>query len=122
MAKIPPLYTDEKLMHVNMPQVEEMRRKIMADVQDTSDEIIVQSCITSAQNAGFTDLYLLDKEFVMTALQRQVPQTVKVVDMRDGLYTNYYCPVCGKQQKRSWKNKKEGCYCERCGQRLKGGW
>lgn len=116
------MYTDEKLMHVHMPQVEAAVRKIVANVLATSDEVIVQACITSAQNAGFTDLYLLDEEFVMTALQRQVPQTVKAVAMRDGLYTNYYCPVCGKQQKRSWKNKKEGCYCERCGQRLKGDW
>lgn len=68
------------------------------------------------------DLPLPGKEFVLTALRRQVPQPVKVVVRHDGWYKDYYCPECGKQQKRSWKNLDKGCYCERCGQLLKGDW
>lgn len=33
-------------------------------------------------------------------------------------YERYYCPSCGKQQKVTYKNRHEGCFCERCGQRL----
>ena len=28
----------------------------------------------------------------------------------------FYCPSCGKQQRNTYKNRREGCYCERCGQ------
>lgn len=39
------------------------------------------------------------------------------------IYTDYYCPICGKQQKaKSWSGSRKeilGWYCERCGQKLK---
>ncbi len=31
---------------------------------------------------------------------------------------SYFC-TCGKQQKDTFKNRKDGCYCERCGNKLK---
>lgn len=37
-------------------------------------------------------------------------------------YTDWYCPVCSKQQKKQTyygsKREQEGWYCERCGQKL----
>ena len=42
-----------------------------------------------------------------------------LVRRREGyIRPDYYCPVCNKQQKDSFKNRREGCFCERCGQRL----
>lgn len=41
----------------------------------------------------------------------------KVVSREYGI-VDYYCPRCGKQQKVTFKTRREGCYCERCGQRL----
>lgn len=52
------------------------------------------------------------------AVGKQIPEPV-LVRRRDGyIRPDYYCPVCNKQQKDSFKNRREGCYCERCGQRL----
>lgn len=36
-------------------------------------------------------------------------------------YTDHYCPVCGKQQKNNYSDKRvnEGWYCEKCGQKLR---
>lgn len=31
---------------------------------------------------------------------------------------SYFC-ICGKQQKDTFKNRKDGCYCERCGNKLR---
>lgn len=42
-----------------------------------------------------------------------------LVRRREGyIRPDYYCPICNKQQKDSFKNRREGCFCERCGQRL----
>lgn len=52
------------------------------------------------------------------AVGKQIAEPV-LVRRRDGyIRPDYYCPVCNKQQKDSFKNRREGCYCERCGQRL----
>lgn len=57
-------------------------------------------------------------EVAIGAVGKQIPEPV-LVRRRDGyIRPDYYCPVCNKQQKDSFKNRREGCYCERCGQRL----
>ena len=50
------------------------------------------------------------------AIGKQVAKPVKVVDRN--FSKDCYCPVCGKQQKYNYKTRREGCFCERCGQRL----
>lgn len=65
-----------------------------------------------------------EMEFAFEALEKQIPKAVEVATfehpMRKKYYPpRYYCPVCRKQQKNSFKNKDKGCYCERCGQALK---
>lgn len=54
-------------------------------------------------------------EYIKKLCERDTAKKVKIVS---GYYDTYYCPICGKQQKTSYKNKREGCYCERCGQKL----
>ena len=55
----------------------------------------------------------------MKALEKQIPKIIRKVQRHWGdgrpSYKDYYCPVCGKQQKRS---KGDEWYCERCGQKL----
>lgn len=58
------------------------------------------------------------------ALTKQIPQ-MPVSKQRmtyNGYYryTDYYCPVCSKQQKCNFNSKRteDGWYCERCGQKL----
>ncbi len=50
------------------------------------------------------------------SINRDEPVAVRVETYYRG--DKYFCPICGKQQKQSYKNFKKGCYCERCGQKL----
>lgn len=51
------------------------------------------------------------------AMKRDEPIAVRV-ETYEYRPNKYFCPVCGKQQKQSHKNFREGCFCERCGQKL----
>lgn len=65
----------------------------------------------------FEHIQLEKLKVIVNALEKQVPKKVRIKEYRIG-YPNYYCPICGKQQKNTCKNRIEGCYCERCGQKL----
>ena len=54
----------------------------------------------------------------IAALEKQVAVPVLVRRREGYIRPDFYCPVCNKQQKDSYKNRREGCFCERCGQRL----
>lgn len=58
-------------------------------------------------------------EELREAKEKQIPKKV-VIRKNESVYMpdRCYCPICGKQQKRTYKNVSQGCYCERCGQRL----
>lgn len=47
-------------------------RNLMAQVVDTTDEVIVKAIIDYAREAGVTDLFLIDKEFIMSAINREL--------------------------------------------------
>lgn len=66
------------------------------------------------------------KMLAYKALEKQTPRTCVSKDrIRGGqvYYTDYYCPICNKQQKaKSWygsKRTQDGWHCERCGQKLR---
>lgn len=50
------------------------------------------------------------------ALQKELPK--KVIEKERHDHSEYYCPICKKQQKVKDNYKEKGCYCERCGQKL----
>jgi predicted SprT family Zn-dependent metalloprotease len=60
----------------------------------------------------------------VNALEKQIPKNPTRMDCKayNGYvrYADYYCPVCGKQQKRKFNGKRmnDGWFCERCGQKL----
>ena len=58
-------------------------------------------------------------DFLNELEERNTP-IYPVLQKNDYVHDKYFCPVCKKQQKVSWKNLDKGCYCERCGQMLKG--
>lgn len=58
------------------------------------------------------------EKLAIAALEKQVAVPVLVRRREGYIRPDYYCPVCHKQQKDSFKNCREGCFCERCGQRL----
>lgn len=59
-----------------------------------------------------------DDEIIIEALKKQIP--MKPNYRQHGYYVDYYCPVCGKQQKApaSVYRFRDGSYCEKCGQKI----
>ena len=46
-----------------------LRKDILARVVDTTDKAIVDAVIDFARSEGFTDVYLIDKTYIMAALE-----------------------------------------------------
>ena len=67
-------HTFEKF-NMNAPEMNfvngslKLREKIVAQCVEMADEAIVKAVIDCAEENGITQLYLLDKDFVVTALQ-----------------------------------------------------
>jgi len=65
-------------------------KNIMAQVEDLSDQAIYNAIIKAAQEAGVTDLYLMDKTFVLDALreklerENQKPLTIEELRQMNG--------------------------------------
>lgn len=49
-------------------QMYQVEAKVAAQVIDMSEDAIVQAVINAAKEEGVTDLYLMDKKFVLDAL------------------------------------------------------
>ncbi len=70
---------DKRLMHYAFPRdqiqldgtMAELPMKIAAVVEDTTDNVIVAAILAAARTEGVTDLYLLDKKFIMEAIQEK---------------------------------------------------
>lgn len=60
-----------------------------------------------------------EKRRIKELYERDYKKKVEIRNNNSGYgHNRYYCPSCGKQQKDTYKNRREGCFCERCGQRL----
>lgn len=61
-------------------------KSIMAQVADLSDQAIYSAIISAAKEAGVTDLYLMDKAFVLDALrekaERENPKPLTIEELR----------------------------------------
>lgn len=58
------LTLEDDLAHLNV--------KIAALLLDMTDEAITDAIVEAAKNEGITDLYLLDKQFVMEAIKEKM--------------------------------------------------
>ena len=84
---------DKRLMHYQLPSdkiqldgtMVELRMKIAAVVEDTTDAAIVEAVIAAARAEEVTDLYLLDKTFILDAirekLERENPKSLTIEDL-----------------------------------------
>lgn len=60
---------------LNEPEIDVMHRVTMqyaADVLDIQNKVIVDACVKAAKEAGITQLYLLDRDFVMSAIKEKL--------------------------------------------------
>lgn len=66
------------LKHIELENIDEViddckiRKNIVAQIVDMTDKVILEAIIEFAKSEGITDLYLLDKEFIKTALVREI--------------------------------------------------
>jgi len=51
--------------------------KISAQVADMTDSAIVEAILQVAKEEGLTDLYLIDREFILRALRNELERMVK---------------------------------------------
>lgn len=69
--KFPTQTTD---FSADLPKIE---FKILAQVMDICDKVIYDAVVDFAKEAGISDLYLLDREFVRTALINEAERRAK---------------------------------------------
>lgn len=83
-------------------------------VEEKLDNAIFGVCNKILKDEGITHEYVLNKEFIVNAVKKQIP--VKPV----GEYTNYKCPVCGRRVRSGKGSSSRGVdhFCQRCGQKL----
>ena len=68
----------EYMKHIELENIDEVvngyeiRKSIVAQIVDVTDKVILETIIEFAKSEGITDLYLLDKELVKTALEREI--------------------------------------------------
>lgn len=56
--------------------------RLAAKVLDMYDQVIVDACVEAAKEAGITDLYLIDKTFLLEAIRDKLDHnTVNVADL-----------------------------------------
>lgn len=55
-------------------------QRICAEAVETQNVAIVEACIRAAKEAGVTDLYLLDKQFVCEAIKEKVERELTKED------------------------------------------
>lgn len=55
---------DDQMLHV--------KHKIHAEVVNAVDQEIVSAIVKAAREAGVTDLILIDKEFILSAIQHEM--------------------------------------------------
>lgn len=72
----------DKMRHIHLKPIEidddnplRITHRIYADVVDMTNNLIVDACVKAARQAGINDLYLLDRDFVLKALQEKIERT-----------------------------------------------
>lgn len=84
------------------------------------DTELMKACLEIAKDAGITDVYLINEDFVLNALKRQMPMDP---DSHEHMWHMYHnCPVCGNNLKSPGVLQfKNGSYCDQCGQKIQWG-
>ena len=60
-------------LHVDMDNpVQEITKRIMAEVADLTDAVMVDAILRACQSEGITDLYLIDKKFIIEAITEKL--------------------------------------------------
>lgn len=58
-------------------EIYSVERRLMAEVVNMQDQVLIDSIIKAAQEAGVSHLYLLDKTFIVEAIQEKLERMEK---------------------------------------------
>ena len=72
------VFTGITLIHHRSGNVIQRACETRIHFVDMTDEVVLEAIIEFAKSEGITDLYLLDKEFVKTALEREIARRKEV--------------------------------------------
>ena len=104
--------------HFSIPENEQ--HKLVVQQVKRIDRAIMGTIREIAKDAGITDVYLVDENFVVNALKRQIPMEPDSHEHQWHMYHN--CPVCGNNLKPPGVLQfKNGSYCDQCGQKIQWG-
>lgn len=97
-------------------------RRLMAEVIDTTDAVIVTAIRKEAERQGFTDLYLIDRELVKKVIEGAAPRRGRWRYIFRTAHAHISCAlvcnVCGASTDRI-----DGAvfnYCPKCGAKMDG--
>lgn len=91
--------------------------KILASLVDKEDEVIVQAITEYAKEEGFTELILIDKEFIRDAIKKQIRTALEPPE--DEFDSIGACPNCHEVYGLyGIRNHDRSNYCANCGQAI----
>jgi len=84
------------------------------------DRALMEGIVETAKINGITDVYLLDEDFIVNALKRQIP--MEPISTPWQWDVSHYCPTCRNPLNAPGLEQfQNGSYCDRCGQKIKWG-
>ena len=108
--------------HINFPynlnledDITSVTKKFAVMMQEKIDDAITSEIVRAAKEKGITDVYILDKQNIISALLKQIPKKA----VNDG--TQFaICPECGASVNKDIEQvyNCETSYCVCCGQAL----
>lgn len=88
-------------------------QKIHVTMQDNLEDAVCDEIAKEAVKDGITDLFVLDKKRIMSALEKQIPKK----PLRFDSVPHARCPVCNCSVK-LFADAHESHFCLYCGQKL----
>ena len=93
--------------------VSQQIRHMVQWVNDRLDDDVIRSICKMARDEGVTDVTILDKKFILSALRKSTREKPRLDEL--GFVS---CPRCGESVVNYWNKKINPPHCMMCGQAL----
>lgn len=98
----------------------QLAEKLCVSLVDKENEAIVKAITEYAKKEGFTELILIDKEFIRDAIKKQIPQKPNYEgdgydDSGNLIYDTWICPNCEDRYEVDYEIHS---HCPTCGQAI----